>query len=173
MAKSKLVTKLADEIGTTTTRARRFIDDVGPGRAERLADEAAQADESAQFPWKPALAGVGVTGVGAGTLYWREQDVRKAKAAAEEAQSYEDSIKKIVESDLPPEMKQQLAESASQAAANNPSGAGNPVDGLTDFLGDLWPGNLDLGLGNIAVILLVLMIGYAVVQSRAEEGIGA
>lgn len=178
MGKTTLAARLANKFGSTTEKAGRFIDDVGPNKARALDDLAPAGDDASKsgtdVPWKTLIGGGAVAGTGGGYLYYREQDVNKAQAAAEQADSYEETVQGIIESDLPSALKRDLADGAAKAANgdfNQGGSDGNPIDGTTDFLGDLWPGDLDLDVGTIVLILLGLMLAYTYFSEKATRGV--
>lgn len=158
MGKATLARRLADEFGTSVSKARQFVTDAGPRRARALiggADEAAKGSKS--FPWKTAIAGGSLAGLGGGALYWREQDIRRVEAMADEAENYNDAMQSIIESDLPPELKRAMADSAADVTTSGGNGGGGfdigdliPVDisGITD----------DIGTMVIALVIVVLIM---------------
>ncbi len=123
MGKMSVALKLSDELGTSVGKALRYIDDVGLKTAKQSLDEAAsKADEAMRIGWKP-IAGVGA--VGGGALIWREQAVAKAKAIASQKQARSDALTGIVESDLPPSLKKELANQYVRSSSNqNQSNSG-------------------------------------------------
>jgi len=192
MAKAKLVTRLADRFGTSVQRAQRFVDDVGPAKARQLEraanqgaaptrfvddgtrvvdDTATAADDSGafldDFPTKGALAGTGVAAAGAGGLYYREQDVRSAEADAEETSSTEEAINTIFSKDLDPDERNKALE-ALLGANTADDGGGGPVDGLGDFLSGLGDAIPNLDLTQVAIVLLVIGLGWVIVSSQTK-----
>lgn len=149
MSKSQLARRIAEETGTTIQRARRFVDDVGPRTAEE-ALEAAQTS-ARSFPWRTAIAGGAATGIGGGMLYWRDQDVRKAEALADQSESYEEAIGDIIESDLPSHVKEDLLNDI-------PTGDEEDEDGWLDELRDAIPGWPDTGAGSILYLVVALIV---------------
>lgn len=149
MSKIKLATKLADDLGVTTSKASRLIDDIGASRAQSLADDLGSFGGSTIKKWAAGGTLAGGT-VGGGALVWREQDVRKAKALAEQQQSYADTVAKIADSDLPPELKKQLVDDATGQAKN---GGGGSDDGSDDGGDSPIPDN-----PQTLIILMIVMI---------------
>lgn len=161
MSKAQIVRRFADEFGTKASDARRFVRNVGPRQADEMAAASRSGDSSAQFPWRTAIAGATATSIGGGALAWREQDIREAEAMADNSQNIADAIKDIAESDLPPELQQELAEAATGAAS---PGGGGGDDGFS--WSDLWPGMPDLGIENIAIVMLVLVVVLMLVNNQ-------
>lgn len=160
MGKLSLATRLADEIGVTVERASRFIDDVGPDEASRFLDEAAQGSDTRKLPsgwWKPTLA-VGGTGaaLGGGALLWRQQDVERARAIAEQGKNYQDTLEMVVKSDLPPDLKRKLARGAASAAPGGGGGGRGGGDGGV--------------IPDDPATLIVLVIVMAIVLKFALDG---
>lgn len=124
MSKYSLAVKLADELGTTISKASRFIDDVGYTKAARLVDEGATlGDDAASLGsrladdwWKPVVGGGAVIG---GTVTgYKYLDAEKAKQIAQAAEAEaegtatgRDAIRLILEDDsLTPEQRRELVE---------------------------------------------------------------
>lgn len=151
MSKFSVAMKLADEAGVSLSKAQRFIDDVGLDTARKAADDAAEAGSRAISSgwWKPA-AGVGV--IGGGALAWRQQDLERAEAIASQAQSYNSALAQIMDSDLSPKAKRELAttltDTSPGAGGDNGSGGGGGGGGLL-------PG----GMQTTIVLLIVLVFG--------------
>lgn len=158
MAVGSLAVKLSDEFAVTAEKASRFVDDVGPKKAQQILDDLGSSGSRTLSGdwWKPVAA----TGaVGGGALAWRQQDVAKARALAERGQNYEDAMKHIVESDLPADLKRAMVEGA-MGAAN--AGAGNSGGSSKDKSGGLIPDD--------PATLIVLVIVMALVLKFALEG---
>ncbi|EFW90462.1 hypothetical protein ZOD2009_19138 [Haladaptatus paucihalophilus DX253] len=110
MGKLEVAMKLSDELGVTAAKAMRYIDDVGLSTAAKSLDEAAKlGDEAVEIGWKPIAAVGSVGAIGSGALIWQHQDVQKAKAIAGQKQAASDTLSNIVDSDLPPSLKQEMA----------------------------------------------------------------
>jgi len=114
MSKLSIATRLADEIGVSISKARRFVDDVGSDAATRSLDELASgADDGLTATQKAALTGGGVVTAG-GLLYrqqsiWSDQAISDKEAAdAEQAETYSDALQVLLESDLPADQRRQL-----------------------------------------------------------------
>lgn len=156
MSKTKIASKVASKFGVSASKARRFVDDVGSGRAAQAVDTAAKkGGKAASNYWKPAVAG---GAVGGGALAWRQQDVAKARALADKNQSYNEAMQSIIESDLPPEMKQEMAEDAAKAA----NGGGGDDGGLLDKI----PGLGGSGLQGTVIALVVILV----ILNRVMDG---
>lgn len=145
MSKYSLVARLADELGTTADEAARLVDD--GARGETIPT------------WAKGAAGVGGA-AGGGALLWRQQDVWQSEADADRAQSYEEAMNNIIQSDLAPEQKAEMARQAGQAARS--SGGGNATEQAGDdplgFLGDLIESPQTL---IVLVIVLVVVMNAA------------
>lgn len=124
MGKISLATRLADEAGVSVQKARRFVDDVGAGKARQAADELATQGSRTIRSWAVPVGAAGGI-VGGGALAWRQQDVAQARALAERSQSYEDAVGKLIESDLSPEAKRDMLDSASNAAGASSDAGGD------------------------------------------------
>jgi len=151
MSKFSVAMKLADEAGVSLSKSQKFIDDVGLDTARKAADDAAQK-AGAMMPggwWKPA-AGAGV--VGGGALAWRQQDLKQAEAIASQAKSYDSALAEIMDSDLSPQAKRELAQKLTDTSpgAGGDNGSGGDGDG-----GGLLPG----GMQTTIVLLIVLVFG--------------
>lgn len=133
MAAGRLAIRLADELGVTASKAARFVDDAGEATAKGLLDDVASKG-GRTLPdgwWKPVAGAGGLTGAAGGTaLLWRQQDVWKAREAAEAADSYDETVRKIIESDLPGEIKLSLAQGAADQAAGAGGSGAEDDDGL-------------------------------------------
>lgn len=155
MGKLKLAKRVADEFDTSIQKAGRFIDDVGPKKAEEALDTAKDAGRS--FPWKKATAGLTVGSIGGGALYWREQDVRKAEAIADSSESYESAVSDIIDSDLPPDLKRDLinrsADVAEQDQDDDGDGEKGPIERLKQMIEDADPIMLLIGTAVVLVIV--------------------
>jgi len=161
MGKYGLATKLADEIGSSTEEAMRFVDEVGAPAARKTLDETAEgASRTISKWWKPTAAGTGL--VGGGALVWRQQDLNQAEAIASQQQDYTSSVQSIMESDLPPERKREmlraLNENAPASGANN--GGGDGGDGGD---GGLLGGDIQGTLIKLLVVMMVVgfLLNYA------------
>lgn len=137
MSKLTIATRLADTLGTTTDEAMQFVDDIGAQAADKVAvnvgDDAGAASSGISNWWKAA----GATGAaGGGALAWRQQDVNRAEAMASGQQSYQDAMRSIIQSDLPSELKAEMAKSATNAngGGGGGGGGGNPLGFLSGLL---------------------------------------
>lgn len=160
MSKATIVTKLADELGVAAGKASRFVDDIGGDKARRLVDDLAQrGDEPARWLTNRRLAVGGA--VGGGALAWRQQDVAEAQAIAREKSSYKESIKKIIESDLPPKLKEAMAADASAAARPSGNGGDGGGGGGEDngFIGNLIGGDPMVAI--LMIVVIVMVFRYA------------
>jgi len=157
---ASLAVRLADELGTSLSRARKYVDEMGESTAARVADEAAQVGDEGISGW--TKAGLGAGAIGGGALVWREQDVRQARAIADQTKSYNEAITDVMESDLPPEVKRQLVVEASDAASGGGGGGGGSGDN-----GGSGPGGL---IPRDPQTLIILIIVMALVLKFALEG---
>lgn len=159
MSKLAIATRLADELGTTTAKAKRFVEDIGGDKASRLVDDLSSTGSRAVGDYAgPAVLTGGA--VGGGYLIWRQQDVEKARALAEQSQSYNDAVTSIVESDLPPALKEELVDSATKAAKDRNGGG----EGTTSFLDNLF--------GDPLKMVFALVIVIVVLQFVLQDGLG-
>lgn len=153
MGKFSLASKLADELGKSTEEAMRFVDEVGAPRARSVLDEAASgASRTVSNWWKPAAATGGI--VGGGALAWRQQDLEQARAIANQQQDYTSAVQGIMESDLPPERKQELIDQLNESApasGTNPNNQGGGGGG-----GGLLGGDMQTTL----ILLVVLAFAF-------------
>lgn len=154
MSKTSLALKLADELGTSVSKAKTLIDDVGTTRARAVLDDAASG--GSRLPddwWKGAVAVGGGTGaIGGGALLWRQQDVERAKALARNSESKSDAYKNIIESDLSKEARRKLLRQALENGGTPPGG--NNPDGDKDD-GGLIPGDAQ------TTIVLLIVAAFA------------
>jgi hypothetical protein len=156
MGKLSLATRLADEIGSSTDEAMRFIDEVGMERARSVVDEAAEsASKTVENWWRPTA--IGGTLVGGGALAWRQQDLEQAQALANQQQDYTSAVQAIMESDLPPEKKQEMID---QLLNNAPASGGNNGNGGDDGGDDGGGGLLGTDVQTTIVLLVVLAFAF-------------
>ncbi|ALJ99689.1 head protein [Haloarcula californiae icosahedral virus 1] len=158
MGKFALASRLADEIGSSTDEAMRFVDEVGAPAVRDTLDEAAEgASRTVSKWWKPTAAGTGL--VGGGALVWRQQDLQQAEAIASQQQDYTSAVQSIMDSDLPPERKKEMLEALNQNApasgANNGGGDGGD--------GGLLGGDIEGTLIKLLVVMMVVgfLLNYA------------
>ena len=160
MSKFSLAAKLADEIGTSVSKASRFVDEVGAPAVRSTIDEAAGgASRTVEKWWKPAAAGTGV--VGGGALAWRQQDLSKARAIADQQQAYSSAVESLIDSDLPPEKKRELIEELNKSALDTDNDDKND-DGGGPF-SDLFGGGIEGTLIKLLVVMMVVgfLLNYA------------
>jgi len=157
------VARLADELGVAASRARKYVDEMGDDVAARVAKDAARAGDEGISNW--TKAGVGAGAIGGGALYWREQDVRTARALADQQQSFNDAIKHVMESDLPGDVKRELVLEAGDAATGGGDGDGG--GGGSGGGGDGGGGGL---IPQDPQTLIVLVIVMALVLKFALDG---
>lgn len=101
MSKLRLAKEIADATGTSLSRAKRFVDDVGAPAAKRSVQTAKKQ------PWYiPATAGV----VGGSGIYLREQELRELEMQTERTETESEGIATLIESNLDPETKRRLLE---------------------------------------------------------------
>jgi hypothetical protein len=153
---------MADEIGVSAGKAKQFIDDVGIEDAQKFVDEA--ASESTRIVpkgfAKPALVTLGTgTVAGGGLLAYREQDVRRAEAIANQRKQYSESLGQIIEADLPPDVTRQLAAGAARSSRSVTS-----PNSLSDD-GGIIPDDPVVLI--VSVIVLVLVLRYVLDDSGA------
>ncbi|MBZ6496022.1 hypothetical protein [Natrinema longum] len=165
MSKVRLAREVAQATGRSLDDAARYVGDVGPARARQAVDAAKKGGRTAKDLWKPA-AGVGAVGAaGYGAYQFREQDVRRAEALAEQSDSSADFVEAIMNSDLPEGAKQDLIDRYTQSINEN-GGDGSSPDGgfieslLEDFTDDI----MTMVIG---IIALVLVLNWALSQSSA------
>lgn len=151
MGKLSLATKLADELGVSAAKARKFVDDVGADMAD---DVTQAADEGTTLgdKWFKRTAAVGAAG-GGGALAWRQQDIEQLQAANNRQQTSLDAAQWLADSDLSPELKKQLAKDL----VKNSNG-GNQNGGNQDG-GGLIPGDIQTTL--VLVIVMVVVLKFA------------
>lgn len=157
MGKVSLAARLADEIGTTTDEALRFVDEVGAPKVEETIENA--ASEGSRIVgdwWKPATIGGGV--VGGGALYWREQDLERARQIANQQQDYTNALQAIMESDMAPKRKQEMLR---QLNKNTPAsdGGGDEDSGGDGLFGGGLEGTLLKGL--VVMMVVGFLLNYA------------
>lgn len=152
--KVSLALRLAEATGRSLAEAQRFVTNVGAKKA----DEALRAVENG-ISWKlPTLAGIG-TG---GALYWREQDLRQARAIAEKAESdanEEETALTMLElllseegQDLPADLQRKMLEGLANDGEEADEEDDDSGSGLPDLLG------LDGASIQQTVILLVVVL---------------
>lgn len=133
MSKIDLAVRMADELGVSVSKASRFIDDVGVGKATSAIDDVAAVGSKSIPSFTKVAAGGGA--LGAGALLWRQQDVETARSLAQQSSNYREALTKIVDSDLPPDVKKALLSDLGDSAT--PSGgddAGNKNNGGNGLL---------------------------------------
>lgn len=160
MSKLRLAQKLAEETGTGVRVAQRWIDDVGRTQARRslrgLEDGGSRLLGSS---WTaPALTG---GALGGGYLAYRQQDVERARAIARDSESERHALKQIMESDLPPEMKQELARELFKD--DDPDDGG----GLPEKIRDALEGGLG---GEIQQTIILAIVAIVLVQWLVTGG---
>ncbi len=188
MGKVALARRLADELGTSVSKARRLVDDVGPRRARATLDRASgagdeivlagddagsAADDAADSGgivsdyWKPAAATAAIGGGGA--LAYRQQNIWSQNAIAEQNKSYSEAVESIADSDLAPRDKQaaldDLNESAPASGENENKGDGGGGGGGGD-------GPFSGLLDNPMTMVIVLVVVVVVVRSAMTGDIG-
>jgi len=156
---ASIAIRLADELGTSLSRARKYVDEMGQPTAARVADEAAQVGDEGISGW--TKAGLGAGAIGGGALVWREQDVRQARAIADQTKNYNEAITGVMESDLPPEVKRRLVVEASDAATDG-GGGGDGGDDSGASPGGIIPQDPQT--------LIILIVVMALVLKFALEG---
>jgi len=146
MSKLSLASSLADEFGVSFARASKFVDDVGAGAAR------SSLDDAASFGGRNVKLALGGTAVaGGGALAWRQQDVATARSIAQQQQTYSDTVKSIMESDLPPELKQELLREASANTGSDNSGDQSGGSGGSGLIPD--------DPQTLIILLIVLVFG--------------
>lgn len=156
MSKAKLAVRLADELGTTTAKAQRFISDVGASRARRLMNSTGGgATVHVGSYWKPVVTTGGLAG--AGGLAWRQQDIQKLKAETEAARTDLEVLQALAENeDLSAEQKSALTEELMRRLAGGGGGGGDDGDGSDPFDLDSSFKNVQLTLGLVIVAVIAL-----------------
>ena len=159
MGKLKIAKELAEATGSKLDDAMRWVDDVGAARASKVASKASDsAGGLVKNWWKPTTV-VGTIG-GTGALAWRQQDVEQAKEIANAEQSYTSAFKSIMNSDLPPDKKQEMIENLNE---------GSPSDGDAGDDGDdddekAWWEKLLGDAGGLETKVLMLIVLLAVLN---------
>lgn len=161
MGKLSLATKLADELGIAVSKAQRFVDDIGGSKAQRVVDDLGSVGSRTVGGYlKPATVLVG--GAGGGYLVWRQQNVATARALSEQASSYNDAIRSIAESDLPPEVKEALVDDATDAAESRTD---NDDGSSSSFLDQIFGDPLKMVF---ALVIAVVVLQYAMDGSLSD-----
>lgn len=151
MGKATIASKLAKTFDTTYAKASRFLDDVGP----RAAKQFGRAGRSGSLA-KWGAGAAGATALGGGALYWRQQDVDEAQAAAEQAESSEEVVRNIIESDLDGKLKKDLVDDALAATGGGNQGGGGFLGGLKDAIPSLPDADPMMWIILIVVVLWAL-----------------
>jgi len=186
MSKVTVARALADKFGTNFQRAKRFVDEVGENQARavlgssgqpqgarralpQIGDNAVRAADDAgrTLPSGKALgAGAATAGLGGGALLWKQESRKQDEADAKQSETFQQSLEKILSSDLPPDVRAQLAESAAKATGGSSSGGSdNPLD---DLLPDVPSLGINDGLRTILFILIALGVIYVLVDDSTE-----
>mgnify|MGYP000362667689 CR=1 FL=1 len=154
MSKLAIASRLADELGASVNKAKKFVDDLGGDRSRQLVDDLGSGGSRSigDFVTPGTLA---VGGIGGGALLWRQQDVATARALAEQSSSYNDAVKSIMESNLPPELKQEMVDDATQAAKDRRGGDGS---GTTSFIDGIFQDPIKM---IFALVLMIVILQYA------------
>lgn len=155
MGKLGLALKLSDELGTSVSKASKFIDDVGITKAQNALDDVASAgSKTLSSGWWKAGAATGV--VGGGALAWRQQDIQQAKQIANQRQSQQQALAEIMNSDLSPKAKQALVEQLlnAQDKSNDGGGGSGP---FADLLPDM--GGVQTTIALVVVLALLIQFG--------------
>lgn len=161
MSRLQLATRLSKELGTSVQNASRFIKDVGPRTARNVADTAASGVRT----YKPGKYTAGAGVVGGGYLYWREQDVRKVESMADQAESWNDMTGDVIDSDLPPEVKQQIIEQLLNEAGGGGDGDDDSAPNPLSFLDDLFPGG---GVESTILMVVIVVVVLSWVLNKAD-----
>lgn len=152
MSKLEVAMRLADETGVSLSKAQKFIDDVGLDAARGLADDAVEVGgKTLSSGWWKAGAATGV--VGGGALAWRQQDLAQAEAIASQAGSYNSALSKIMDSDLSPKAKRELALTLTDTSPG--AGGSSGGSGGSSGAGGLLPGDAQTTI----ILLIVLIFG--------------
>lgn len=127
MSKLTLVSKISEELGVSTAKAAKLVDDLGADLADDLATTADESTIVGSKWWKRGA--VGGTAGGAGLLAWRQQDIARLKAETANRQSSLEAAKMLAELDLGADKKRSLAAALLGQAANPGGGGGGGGDG--------------------------------------------
>lgn len=159
MGKFSVASTIASKTGKSLEEAKKFVDDVGVNRAQRVADDlAGGASRTVSKWWKPALAGGGLAGGGA--LAWRQQDLEQARAIADQQRSYSGAVESIMNSDLPPEKKQELVENLTEESPASDSNKDDDDDsgGWWKEFTDALPDGVTGLQGQVIMIIVLLAV---------------
>ncbi|AGC65551.1 head protein [Haloarcula hispanica virus PH1] len=159
MGKFALASRLADELGTSVSKASRFVDEVGAPAARNTIDEAAQAGSRTVSKWWKPTAAVGTIGTG-GALAWRQQDLSQARAIADQQQDYTAAVESIMDSDLPPERKREMVDALNQ---NAPASGENKNGGNDGGDGGLLGGDLQ------TTLVLLIVVAFALRYTLGDD----
>lgn len=185
MSKATVARALADEFNSTFNRAKRFVDQVGESQARavlgrsgqpqgsrralpRLGDNATGVgDDGLTLPNGKALAaGAATAGVGGGALLFRREARLREQAKADTAEQYDESLQEILNSDLPPDVIEELADSAATATGNDPN---NSESGILDAIPGVPSLGLNKGLQTVLAIVVVLGLIYTLSNDGAAN----
>lgn len=156
MGKYSLVDDLAKALDTSTDKAARWVDDLGANRADEVAQTADEGGQVIGDWWKPVAATGGLAGGGA--LVWRQQDIQRAKAIADQQDDYSTTVEKILASDMTPARKRELIDqinSESPAAGSNKNNDGGGLFG---------------GGGIEQTLILIVVIGLVLRYTLGSDG---
>lgn len=169
MSKLRVATRLADELGTSLSKAQRFVSDVGPTKAEDVLDGARGAarggDDGFDLGTKLLAGGTVATG---GGLAYRQQSVWAEQEDSAQTSDQVDGLKALLEDEeLSAEDKRKLVEdyldSLGDFGANgddsDDNGGGWPPE-LPDF-GDMF--------GNAQTILVLVIVAAIVLKFAMED----
>lgn len=171
----RLAQRIAEETGQSVADAHRFVRNVGPDKA-RLAVRAAEDGVTWKLP-ATVIAGSGAA------LTWRQQDVRKAEAIAEEAGASADETGDAAEAlqllleegdELPPGLQEELMEGFNPGDDGSSDDEDDDPTGLRALVESLGgEGGLGGLTGSVTTTLILLVVVLVVLNYvLAETGSG-
>lgn len=145
MSRTRLIREVADRTGSSFSDAQRFVSEVGADNARSLLRS---ADSSVS--WRlPATGAV----VGGTALGWRQQDVWRDQASADQSQAEAQTVEELLSSDLDVEDRVSLTEAALGAGSDDNGGL---FEGL--FGDDI---QRTIVMGVVLLIIVVFVLNYA------------
>lgn len=156
MSRIRLAKEIAEQTGKSVTDALRYIREVGPRKARA---SLRTAKEGGKRYWKPTAI---VGGVYGGAYYWREQNIRKAEHLAETAESDQEALESLIDSDLPPEAKRDLIDQWVDEGVSDSGDDDGPLDGLLDGLMD------DV----VTMVVVVMVVGAILNYALSQTSVG-
>lgn len=163
MSRLRLAREIANQTGSSVSNAVSYVNRVGSNTARQTLRRAEDG-----VTWRVPVT---VTATAGGVYGWREQKVREAEAIADQSESAMEALSSIIDSDLPDDLKAELADGFEGGSPNGSDDSpADRVEGFFESLSESF-GGTETTLILMIVVVFVLIYGLNSLNPAMRGGV--